>query len=309
MANNGGSYVQYPEPHSGVLRLFAPYLPRRAQFAPSKCRYILSVSFLLFATLTCFAQYSGNVQGVVTDPNQASVANVTVHLRNLDTGIVQSMTTDSSGFYRFSSLAPGDYLVSAEAANFRKEESKFALSTSETKTINLAMRLAATETSIVVEVTPPTIDTDDNRLETTLDSVTVRDLPEANRNLWDILAAEPGVSGTGTRATGESPGGFADNFGTQTPAISANGRSYIGNVVMVDGMNVTSPVQNGNLVLSPIPEAVKEVTMQTNSWDGEINLGSSILVQVTTKSGTNKFHGAGSLVFTDQDFEANTEFS
>ncbi|MGA3011185.1 MAG: carboxypeptidase regulatory-like domain-containing protein [Terracidiphilus sp.] len=309
MTNNGEFLVPYPEPHSGKLRLFTPYPTWRVKFAKSKRCNVFSLFFLLFTTLTCFAQYSGNVQGVVTDPNQASVANVTVHLRNLDTGIVQSMTTDNSGFYRFSSLAPGDYVVSAEAANFRKEESKFTLSTSETKTINLAMRLAAAETSIVVEVTPPTIDTDDNRLETTLDSVTVRDLPEANRNLWDILAAEPGVTGTGTRATGESPGGFADNFGTQTPAISANGRSYIGNVVMVDGMNVTSPVQNGNLVLSPIPEAVKEVTMQTNSWDGEINLGSSILVQVTTKSGTNNFHGAGSLVFTDQDFEANTEFS
>lgn len=272
---------------------------------------------LLFAWVLAFlaggvaahAQYSGNVQGIVMDPNQGAIANATIHLRSVDTGILETTTSDSSGFYRFSSLAPGNYVVSATAPNFREEESQFTLSTAETRGLNLTMHVSTVQENVVVQVTPPTINTDDSRLETTLESQTVRDLPEANRNLWDTLAAAPGVSGTGTRAQGESPGGFADNFGTQTPAISANGRSYIGNLVMVDGMNVTSPIQNGNLILSPIPEAVQEVTMQTNSWDGDVNLGSSILVQVTTKSGTNKFHGAGSLFYTDQKLEANTEFS
>ena len=77
-----------------------------------------------------------------------------------------------------------------------------------------------------------------------------------NRNTWDTLTIAPGVTGTGTRGAGESPGGGADNFGTQTPALSANGRSYTGNLVMVDGMNVTSPVQNGNIILSPIQDSV-----------------------------------------------------
>ncbi|MGD0735357.1 MAG: TonB-dependent receptor [Terracidiphilus sp.] len=309
MINNSEFPGPHPEPNSGVLRLSASFPIRILRLAISKGRHIAGLFVLLFATLTCFAQYSGNVQGVVTDQTGAAVVNATVHLRSVGTGIIQSVTSDSSGFYRFNSLAPGDYVVSAEAANFRKEESQFTLSTSETKSINLAMRLASAEQSVVVAVKPPAIDVADSRLESTIDSETVRDLPEANRNLWDTLAVAPGVVGTGTRGAGESPGGFADNFGTQTPQISANGRSYTGNLVMVDGLNVTSPVQNGNLILSPIPEAVQEMTMQTNSWDGEDNLGSSILVQVTTKSGTNKFHGVGSLFFTNQDLQANTDFS
>ncbi|MGD0889931.1 MAG: TonB-dependent receptor [Terracidiphilus sp.] len=309
MINNGGLFMPYPKRNSGELRLSTSFPLHSPNQAASKLMKVFTLFALLLAALTCSAQYSGNVQGIVTDQTQAAVVNATVHLRSVSTGIVQTVTTDNSGFYRFNSLAPGDYVVSAEANGFRKEESQFTLSTAETKGINLAMSLASAQQSVTVQVTPPAIDTDDSRLETTLDSETVRDLPEANRNLWDVLSAAPGVTGTGTRAQGESPGGFADNFGTQTPAISANGRSYIGNLVMVDGLNVTSPVQNGNLILSPIPEAVQEVTMQTNSWDGENNLGSSLLVQVTTKSGTNKFHGAGSLFFTNQDLEANTEFS
>jgi hypothetical protein len=268
-----------------------------------------SLLILLLSCLPALAQYSGNVQGVVSDPAGAAINGASVQLRNVDTAVTAAVTTTGSGNYRFNSLPPGNYVLTAEAKGFRKAESSFTLSTDETKGINVALPLAAAQQTVTVEVTAPVVDTDDSRLETTLSSNTVRDLPEANRNLWDILAVAPGVVGTGTRATGESPGGFADNFGTQTPQISANGRSYTGNVVMVDGLNVTSPVQNGNIVLAPIPDAVQEATLQTNSWDAEDNLGSSILIQVTTKSGTNQFHGTGSLFFTNQDLQATPEFT
>jgi hypothetical protein len=275
--------------------------------ARSKRCLLHCLFFLLFTALACYAQYSANVQGVVTDPSGAAIANASVRLHNVDTGIEQSTITGSSGNYRFSSLPPGNYILSAEAPNFRKVESQFAL-TSETKGINLVLPLAATKQTVNVEVTPPLVDTDDSRLQATLNSDTVRDLPSANRNLWDILAVTPGVVGVGTRLAGEAPGGLPDNFGTQTPQISANGRSYTGNVVMVDGMNVTSPVQNGNIILAPIPDAVQEATLQTNSWSAEDSLGSSVLIQITTKSGTNKFHGVGDLFFTNQDLQATPDF-
>jgi hypothetical protein len=271
---------------------------------------LLCLVVLLFPfSPLCLAQYSSNVQGVVSDPAGAAINGAVVELRNIDTGVAATTRTSDSGNYRFNSLQPGNYVVSAESSGFRKAESRFVLSTSETKGVNLALPLASAQQSVTVEITAASVDTDDSRLESTLSSDTVRDLPEANRNLWDILAVEPGVVGTGTRAVGESPGGFADNFGTQTPQISANGRSYTGNLVFVDGMNVTSPIQNGNIILAPIPDAVQEATLQTNTWDGEDNLGSSVLIQVTTKSGTNQFHGSGSLFFTNQDLVAAPEFS
>jgi hypothetical protein len=263
---------------------------------------------VLLLCLPAFAQYSSNVQGVVSDPAGAAINGASVQLRNSDTGVMAAVTTTDSGNYRFSSLPPGNYVVSAEAKGFRKTESSLTLSTSETKGINFALPLAATQQTVTVEVTPPTVDTDDSRLQATLSADTVRDLPSANRNLWDILAVTPGVVGVGTRLAGEAPGGLPDNFGTQTPQISANGRSYTGNVVMVDGMNVTSPVQNGNIILAPIPDAVQEASLQTNSWSAEDNLGSSILIQVTTKSGTNQLHGTGSLFFANQDLQATPDF-
>ena len=266
------------------------------------------VSVLTLSVISCFAQYSGNIQGIISDPSGAAISGASVRLLNVDTAVTVVTTTSSSGNYRFSSLPPGNYTVTAEASGFRTTEVKLTLSTSETQGLNMTLALGSASQSVTVTGEAPILDTDESRLQTTLPSSTVRDLPSANRNLWDILAVTPGVVGTGTRGPGEAPGGGADNFGTQTPQISANGRSYTGNLVMVDGMNVTSPIQNGNIILAPIPDAVQEASLQPNSWDAENNLGSSILIQVTTKSGTNQFHGTGSLFFNNQDLQARPDF-
>ena len=271
-------------------------------------RAVFALVVLAASGVYCFAQYSGNIQGTVSDATGATIADASVELRNVDTGIQTATTTSASGDYRFNSLAPGRYVVRAQAKGFQISEVNVTLGTAELAAVNLTLPVGGVTEKVNVLGEAPPLDTDETRLQATLDSQTVKELPQLNRNLWDVLAVMPGVVGLGTRGSGESPGGGADNFGTQTPQISANGRSYTGNVVFVDGMNVTSPVQNGNLILSPVPDAVQEVSLQTNSWDAENNLGSSILIQVTTKSGTNKFHGSGSLLYTNQDLQANPDY-
>jgi len=267
---------------------------------------LLFLAGLLAAT--SHAQYSGNIEGVVMDPTGAAVAGASLELRNVDTGVTQSAKTSDTGNYSFVNLAPGKYVLKASASGFKTTEVDLTLSTAQLQGINVKLEVASVATSATVTYEAPPMDTDDTRVETTLDSQTTRDLPTVNRNLWDVLAVQPGVVGTGTRGSGEAPGGLPDNFGTQTPAISANGRSYTGNVVFVDGLNVTSPIQNGNIILAPIPDAIQESSLQTNSFDAENNLGSSVLIQITTKSGTNRFHGVGDLFFTNQDLQAIPEF-
>ena len=213
--------------------------------------YFLAVLFLAaFSAGTSFAQFSGNIQGVVSDASGAVIAGVTVELRNVDTGIKQADVTSESGNYRFNSLGPGNYVVAASKSGFRTTEVNLTLNTAETKGISITLPIATSSETVSVTTEPPILDTDENRLQATLSGPTVVDLPKTNNNLWDILTVSPGVVGTGTRGAGEAPGGNPDNFGTQTPQISANGRSYTGNTVFVDGMNVTSPVQNGNIILS-----------------------------------------------------------
>ncbi|MBV9613647.1 MAG: carboxypeptidase regulatory-like domain-containing protein, partial [Acidobacteriaceae bacterium] len=267
--------------------------------------------FLSVTAGLCFAQttFSGNIQGVISDPTGASIPEATVHLRNIDTGVEATAATSSGGNYRFSSLAPGRYMVSVEAKGFKRVEENVTLETGETQGINLTLGVAAASETVSVLGEAPALDIDETRIQATLSAQTVRDLPSLNRNIWDVLSVAPGVVGAGTHAAGESPGGGADNFGTQTPDLSANGRSYTGNRVIVDGMDATSNIQNGNIIYAPPPDAVQEMSLQSNSWDAENNLGSSLLIQVTTKSGTNQFHGTGSYLFTNQDLLARTVFT
>jgi len=267
-------------------------------------RALACLVFLAFAANSSRAQFSGNIQGIVTDSSGAVVAGASVELRNVETGITQSTTTSDSGNYSFNNLQPGNYVITVTSKGFKTTEVKLTVSTAQLEGINVTLAVAAVSASATVTYEAPPIDTEETRLQTTLDSQMTRDLPTVNRNLWDVLAVQPGVVGVGTRGAGESPGGLPDNFGTQTPQISANGRSYTGNVVFVDGMNVTSPIQNGNIILAPIPDAVQEASLQTNTFDAEDNLGSSVLIQVTTKSGTNQYHGSGDLFFTNQDLQA-----
>src|ERR1700733_11244665 len=108
-----------------------------------RCRS-LPLSFLLvlwLCSLPALAQYSSNIQGVVSDPAGAAINGASVRLRNVDTGVHAVITTVEAVNYGFNSLPAGNYLVTAEAAGFRKAESSFALSPSETKGINLALPL------------------------------------------------------------------------------------------------------------------------------------------------------------------------
>jgi Carboxypeptidase regulatory-like domain len=281
-------------------------------FTGSLSRILIMLGFLATALMTAvpaLAQFNGNIQGVVLDPQGAVVARANVVLVNVDTGIQQQTQSGEAGNYRFSSLEPGNYVIRVTVTGFDIEEVKATLNTAQTLGLNVQLKVKASNQSITVTAAAPILDVDENRLQATLTNQEVVDLPQMNRNTWDTLTVAPGITGLGTRAAGESPGGGADNFGTQTVNISANGRSYTGNLVMVDGMNVTSPVQNGNIVLSPIQDSVQEVSIQSNAWDAENSIGSSILVQVTTKSGTNRFHGTGTFYYVNQDLIANQEFS
>lgn len=108
----------------------------------------------------------------------------------------------------------------------------------------------------------------------------------------------PGVTGTN---------GAADNFNPEYfSGISANGRSSAGNTFNVDGLSVTSNITYGTSNLGLNPEAVQEVTIETNSFKAEQGIGSSIVVSYTTKSGTNQFHGAANYWYTNQDMRART---
>lgn len=143
----------------------------------------------LIAGVCAYGQsvFSGNIQGVVSDPSGSAVPGAAVTLRNLDTGVETAATTSTSGNYRFSSLPPGRYTLHIETAGFRPAEEGVTLDTNQTQGINITLALATSTQAVTNVSEAPPLDTDDSRIQATLNSATVRELPALNRNLWDVL--------------------------------------------------------------------------------------------------------------------------
>lgn len=137
---------------------------------------IMSLPCLLQASV-CLAQFSGAVQGSVLDPSTNAIPAATVTLVNVGTQIRQETKTDGSGVYRFASLAPGNYEVSAGASGFSTSKVSFTLQTGETRNVLVQLTVGQAVSSVVVTTQAPLLDTSDSRNQETLDTTALANLP------------------------------------------------------------------------------------------------------------------------------------
>ena len=255
-------------------------------------------SLSILTCLPAFAQFSAAVQGTVLDASSAAVPDAKVKLTNIRTGITAETVSNATGFYRFSSLAPSDYEVKVEAAGFRGSTVALALTTGQTRDLNVNLEVQAAGETVSVTAEAATLDTAESRQQITMAQNVVRDIPLLNNSIFSVLGLAPGVTGLNPASDNFNPEYFAN--------MSANGASPRGNTYNVDGMSVTSNITNGTANIGLNPEAVEELTIETNTFKAEQGMGSSIVVSVTSKAGTNQFHGAGNYWFTNQDMRART---
>ncbi len=269
----------------------------------------LYLLLLCVSSLPCVAQFSGSIDGTITDQTGATVSNAVLKLTNTATGVSNEAKSDNSGNYRFVSLAPGTYKISVTARGFGNSEVSVNLTTGQDLSVPLSLSVAGTSTSVEVTAATPIIDTSEVRNQQTIAPKELEAVPLAGRNMINLVTLAPGVSGRGLSAAG-SPGSAADNFATEQQVdASANGRSSNANMYVVDGLDVTSNVRPGVLNLTPNPDAIQESTTAVNTYSSEYGRGSSIVFTETTKSGTDTFHGLVSDYFTNQYLWAGTEFN
>ena len=277
------------------------------------------VTLLLFAIAPVSkAQFSSQLQGEVTDTTGAAVEGAQIEVMQIDTGVKWTQTTDSGGNFRFSSLAPGEYKVNVHSTGFGPKEVAITLTTAETRSLKVELSVASVKQQVdVTAEAPATLDTADSRLQLTLDSKEFHALPLPGENFAGLTAYAPGVEGlgvtVGTNPTANSsglPSQIPDNFATELPVdASANGRSLLSNMFIVDGLDVTSNITGGTSNLSPNPDSVQEFTIQTNTFSVQYGRSGSIIAASTTKSGTDTFHGSFSDFFTNQHLWARSEFT
>jgi hypothetical protein len=262
---------------------------------------------LLMSTASCYAQFNGNVQGTVQDQKGAVVPKATVTLMNVDTAVTQTAFSNVSGVYRFDSLAPGNYTVSTTVQGFSTASVSFNLATDQTRDVPLTLTVEKVASTVTVSTEAPLIDTSDSRFEQTLDTQALTDLPLPGRNATNVITIAPGVTGTGGQ---NSPGSSTStNFAPENWVnASASGQGATGNQYIVDGMDVTSTIRPGVLNLTPNSDVLQEVSVQINTYSVDYGRAAAIQTAMTTKSGTNQFHGLASEYYQYQNLAARGEF-
>ena len=151
---------------------------------------------LLLCTASSFAQFTSNVRGLITDGTGAAMPHATVQLESLSTGAKRTVISGNSGEYSFNSLSPGGYRITVQADGFGTTTLETVLTTEQTAAVNIHLSAAAVQQQISVNSsTAPLMNSDETRLQVTLDKAQVDELPLQNRNIYSIVTIAPGVTG------------------------------------------------------------------------------------------------------------------
>jgi hypothetical protein len=263
------------------------------------CVSFLFLLWAFFATLSSFAQTTistGSIQGLVTDPSGAVVGGATVSIRNKGTGRVITTHTTSAGAFASGALTPGDYILRVEAPGFKSSETAITVQVGVTANGDIKMQVGQATQVVEVQGTQIAVNTQQATVQGVLTTEQIENLPINGRNFLDLAQLEPGVQ--------IQDGGNFDPTKNGFSSISFGGRFGRTARIEVDGLDISD--ETVGTTTQNVPEgAIQEFQIQQSSLDLSTELTSSGSVNVTTKSGTNAFHGEAYEFFRDQSLDAN----
>jgi len=264
--------------------------------------------------MPAFAQLStASLNGVVRDSTGAVVPKASVILRNSDTGIERNNVTNDSGTYVFSDVNPGRYTLKVSAPSFStKQVSDFVLSVNQTATIDVALAAGAQTEVVSVEASTEQLQVSTSELGTVIATKQVNDLPLNGRNFTQLLSLTPGVApiSVGQNGMGGRTGGFAAPIaeGAAFSFPSINGATNRSNYFLTDGMNNFAAFLS-TYAVPPIIDAIQEFKVVSHTDSSQFGSVLGGVVNVVTKSGTNRIHGSAWEYHRSDKFDAQDSFN
>jgi len=238
---------------------------------------------------------TGSIQGTLTDPSGAVVSGAKITITNKDTGQVLRVTTSSAGTYNSGALVPGEYSVRAEAAGFKTTEEGVVVKVGVVSGVNLSLEVGAANTVVTVAEQSVAVNTEQASVQGVLNKDQIENLPVNGRNFLDLAQLEPGVQIQDGADFDPTKVGFS--------SISVGGRFGRTARIEVDGVDVSDETVGTTTENIPA-SAIDEFQISQSTLDLSNELTSSGAVNVTTRSGSNAFHGEGFALFRDSDFSA-----
>src|SRR3954468_4301692 len=272
---------------------------------PLRCLAAIGL-FALAVTSSAPAQVLyGSLTGNLTDPSGAAVPNVKMSTVNVDTGIAKEASTDDRGAYLFSDLQPGTYKVTISAPAFATRGfENVVVSLNSVRRLDAELSVSQVTETISVTAGAAALQTDRADINNQIGSTQIVNLPLINtqgRNFQVLYKILPGFTPP-VEAHSES-GNPQRSMVTQ-----ANGMPQSSNNTKLDGATISHPWLPRLVAYLPPVEAVETVNVVSNSFDAEQGMAGGAAMNVTIKSGTNQFHGAGWEFLTNSVLKARNYF-
>jgi len=245
---------------------------------------------------------TGELSGIVIDASGAVVSNASVTLKSVDTGRVQPTQTNATGFYKFSLLQPGTYVVSAIATGFAGSEKRVQIGLGSSAAVNLQLEIGSGHITVEVSAMDVAVESEDGNLNTIYNAKQLEVLPNPGNDLSAVAFTVPGsvINTAGGAANG---GGNVEMYGL--PATS--------NVFTVDGANYNDPYFNvnnsGATNLTLGLNEIQESAVVANGYSGSYGGAAGANLNFVTKSGTNQWHGNAIYWWNGSLLNANNYFN
>ncbi len=252
-----------------------------------KFKSVSLLTALLLASLPLAAQNFGEITGTVADPSGAVIAGASITITNEATGVARTAETNEAGSYDVPFINPGVYTVTAELDGFRTSRTTGrVIQIGDVAQVNFTLEIGVVTEVVEVEAGAQMLQTSNTSVGTVIDNERIVELPINGRNYLDLVKLSPNVSSemqSGGQANSRQGGERANQ------SISIAGQRQQFNRYTLDGMENTDPNFN-TFIVRPSVDAIQEFKVQTGVYSAEYGKSTSQVI-VTTKSGTNEFHG------------------
>ena len=265
-----------------------------------RCLVLPAVCLVTLAPVAVHAQFeTASVLGYVRDGSGATIPGATVTLTDEQTKAIVTAKTNGQGAYEFTDVKIGQYLITAQAAGFDLSTTQpFTVTVNARQRVDVALKVGSNNETVTVDSAASLLETDSSELGQVIGTREVENLPLNGREYADLAALVPGVRRNALENQTDS---------SRDASFNVNGQRSEFNNFLLDGIDNnaygTSNQGFSNQAIPPSPDAISEFRVETDNYSAEYGRSAGAVINVSIRSGTNRFHGKA------YDYLRNTVFN
>ncbi len=272
-------------------------------------RLVLVGLLTLSVASLVYGQATGSISGIVTDTTGSAVPNAKVTVTAPATGISRTATTSQGGEYIVPLLGVANYNIQVELQGFQSAKADdIRLQVDEHRELDFKLSPASVQTSVEVSATAVAIQTADATLGQVITSQQVADLPLNGRDFVQLATLTPGVSQETNPNSFFNGGPSSEASARGSYSLSVGGSRANSTDWLLDGNDNNELTSGAISILSSI-DSIQEFKVLTYNYSAEWGTRGGPTVLVTTKSGSNNFHGSLFEFLRNTDLDARSFFA